>query len=139
MLGALTGLGVCLIATGVFPTMSGADLALCAGGGMGAVGGKPFWPRQFHDVDVFELTGDLATGLAVMALVSMSTGWRHVSGAPQLLFHPDGGGVYFTLRLVHRLYFGCGCQWVGAFMRRPDDSCVPRTRNLLGTIGEGTY
>merc|ERR1711969_90980 len=72
MLGALTGLAFGLIATGVFPTMSGAT-SLYALAGMGAVAAAVLGAPISTTLIVFEMTGDWQTGLAVMVAVSMST------------------------------------------------------------------
>lgn len=72
MLGALTGLGFGLIATGVFPEVSG-SVTLYALAGMGAVAAAVLGAPISTTLIVFELTGDWQTGLAVMVAVSMST------------------------------------------------------------------
>ncbi len=72
MVGALTGLGFGLIATGIFPQWSGAA-TLYALAGMGAVAAAVLGAPISTTLIVFELTGDWQTGLAVMVSVSMST------------------------------------------------------------------
>lgn len=72
MLGALTGLGFGLIATGFFPEASGSH-TLYALAGMGAVAAAVLGAPISTILIVFELTGDWQTGLAVMVAVSMST------------------------------------------------------------------
>lgn len=72
MIGALTGLGFGLIATAVFPTVSGSQ-TLYALAGMGAVAAAVLGAPISTTLIVFELTGDWQTGLAVMAAVSLST------------------------------------------------------------------
>jgi chloride channel protein, CIC family len=72
MLGALTGLGFGLIATGVFPDVSGST-SIYALAGMGAVAAAVLGAPISTTLIVFELTGDWQTGLAVMVAVSMST------------------------------------------------------------------
>ena len=72
MLGALTGLAFGLIATAVFPDVSGAH-TLYALAGMGAVAAAVLGAPISTTLIVFELTGDWQTGLAVMVAVSMST------------------------------------------------------------------
>ena len=72
MIGALTGLGFGLIATGVFPEVSG-SASLYALAGMGAVAAAVLGAPISTTLIVFELTGDWQTGLAVMVAVSMST------------------------------------------------------------------
>lgn len=72
MIGALTGLGFGLIATSVFPEVSGSS-SLYALAGMGAVAAAVLGAPISTTLIVFELTGDWQTGLAVMVAVSMST------------------------------------------------------------------
>ncbi|WP_159963615.1 chloride channel protein [Profundibacterium mesophilum] len=72
MLGALTGLAFGLIATGLFPDVSGSE-TLYALAGMGAVAAAVLGAPISTTLIVFELTGDWQTGLAVMVAVSMST------------------------------------------------------------------
>ncbi|WP_412508200.1 chloride channel protein [Roseovarius sp. SYSU LYC5161] len=72
MVGALTGLAFGLIATGIFPEVSGAH-TLYALAGMGAVAAAVLGAPISTTLIVFELTGDWQTGLAVMVAVSMST------------------------------------------------------------------
>lgn len=72
MVGALTGLAFGLIATGVFPEVSG-TATLYALAGMGAVAAAVLGAPISTTLIVFELTGDWQTGLAVMVAVSMST------------------------------------------------------------------
>ena len=72
MIGALTGLAFGLIATGIFPDVSGST-SLYALAGMGAVAAAVLGAPISTTLIVFELTGDWQTGLAVMVAVSMST------------------------------------------------------------------
>ncbi|WP_380058374.1 chloride channel protein [Falsihalocynthiibacter sp. SS001] len=72
MIGALTGLAFGIVATGVFPNVSGSE-TLYALAGMGAVGAAVLGAPISTTLIVFELTGDWQTGLAVMVAVSMST------------------------------------------------------------------
>ncbi|MFZ3581099.1 chloride channel protein [Loktanella sp. DJP18] len=72
MVGALTGLAFGLIATSVFPSVSGTG-TLYALAGMGAVAAAVLGAPISTTLIVFELTGDWQTGLAVMVAVSMST------------------------------------------------------------------
>ncbi|ABV94146.1 putative chloride channel protein [Dinoroseobacter shibae DFL 12 = DSM 16493] len=72
MVGALTGLAFGMIATGVFPDVSGSE-ALYALAGMGAVAAAVLGAPISTTLIVFELTGDWQTGLAVMVAVSLST------------------------------------------------------------------
>ena len=72
MIGALTGLGFGIVATGLFPNVSGAE-TLYALAGMGAVSAAVLGAPISTTLIVFELTGDWQTGLAVMVAVSLST------------------------------------------------------------------
>ncbi|NSX54171.1 chloride channel protein [Parasulfitobacter algicola] len=72
MIGALTGLTFGLIATGLFPTVSGSP-TIYALAGMGAVAAAVLGAPISTTLIVFELTGDWQTGLAVMVAVSLST------------------------------------------------------------------
>ena len=72
MLGALTGLAFGLIATSIFPEVSGSQ-SLYALAGMGAVAAAVLGAPISTALIVFELTGDWQTGLAVMVAVSLST------------------------------------------------------------------
>lgn len=72
VIGALTGLAFGVVATSVFPDVSGA-IALYALAGMGAVSAAVLGAPISTTLIVFELTGDWQTGLAVMTAVSLST------------------------------------------------------------------
>lgn len=72
MVGALTGLSFGIIATSVFPNVSGAE-TLYALAGMGAVAAAVLGAPISTTLIVFELTGDWQTGLAVMVAVSLSS------------------------------------------------------------------
>ena len=72
MVGALTGLAFGIIATSVFPNVSG-EGTLYALAGMGAVAAAVLGAPISTTLIVFELTGDWQTGLAVMVAVSLST------------------------------------------------------------------
>ncbi len=72
MVGALTGLAFGLVATSIFPDVSG-SYTLYALAGMGAVAAAVLGAPISTTLIVFELTGDWQTGLAVMVSVSLST------------------------------------------------------------------
>ncbi|WP_127116177.1 chloride channel protein [Shimia sediminis] len=72
MVGALTGLSFGLIATSVFPEVSG-TVTLYALAGTGAVAAAVLGAPISTTLIVFELTGDWQTGLAVLVSVSIST------------------------------------------------------------------
>lgn len=72
MVGALTGLAFGIVATSIFPTVSGSQ-TLYALAGMGAVAAAVLGAPISTTMIVFELTGDWQTGIAVMCSVSLST------------------------------------------------------------------
>ncbi|MBM1219472.1 chloride channel protein [Ponticoccus sp. SC2-23] len=72
MIGALTGLAFGIVATGLFPNVSGEGM-LYALAGMGAVSAAVLGAPISTTLIVFELTGDWQTGLAVMVSVSLSS------------------------------------------------------------------
>lgn len=84
MMGSLTGLAFGLIATSVFPNVSGSE-TLYALAGMGAVAAAVLGAPISTTLIVFELTGDWRAGIAVMAAVSISTA--------------------FASKMVHRSFF----------------------------------
>ncbi|WP_300514377.1 chloride channel protein [Aliiroseovarius sp.] len=72
MVGALTGLAFGIIATAVFPNVSGSE-TIYALAGMGAVAAAVLGAPISTTLIIFELTGDWQTGIAVMAAVSLSS------------------------------------------------------------------
>ncbi|SIO29592.1 chloride channel protein, CIC family [Rhodovulum sp. ES.010] len=84
MVGALAGFAFGIVATSIFPNVSGAE-TLYAMAGMGAVAAAVLGAPISTTMIVFELTGDWQAGLAVMVAVSMSTA--------------------LASRLVHRSFF----------------------------------
>ena len=72
MVGALTGLAFGIVATSIFPDVSG-EQTIYALAGMGAVAAAVLGAPISTTLIVFELTGDWQTGLAVMVAVSLST------------------------------------------------------------------
>lgn len=72
MVGALTGLAFGIVATGIFPDVSG-EGTLYALAGMGAVSAAVLGAPISTTLIVFELTGDWQTGIAVMVSVSLSS------------------------------------------------------------------
>lgn len=84
MVGALTGLAFGIVATGIFPDVSG-EGTLYALAGMGAVTAAVLGAPISTTLIVFELTGDWQTGIAVMVSVSLSSA--------------------LASRLVHRSFF----------------------------------
>ncbi len=72
MIGAMTGLAFGIIATSLFPEVSGTE-TLYAFAGMGAVAAAVLGAPISTTLIVFELTGDWQIGIAVMVAVSTST------------------------------------------------------------------
>ncbi len=72
MIGALTGLAFGIIATAIFPDVSGSE-TIYALAGMGAVAAAVLGAPISTTLIIFELTGDWQTGIAVMAAVSLSS------------------------------------------------------------------
>ncbi|PWG17295.1 chloride channel protein [Salibaculum griseiflavum] len=72
MVGAMTGLAFGIVATAIFPDVSG-SAALYALAGMGGVAAAVLGAPISTTLIVFELTGDWQTGLAVMVTVSLSS------------------------------------------------------------------
>ncbi|MGI3170790.1 chloride channel protein [Pseudooceanicola sp. C21-150M6] len=136
MLGALTGLSFGLIATSVFPEVSGSS-SLYALAGMGGVAAAVLGAPISTTLMIFELTGDWATGLAVMVTVSISTaiGTRLVDRSFFLTqlerrgMHLAAGPQAYLLSLFR----------VSDIMRRPDhDRAAPEAR-CWELIEEGSY
>ncbi|WP_298842303.1 chloride channel protein [uncultured Roseobacter sp.] len=136
MVGALTGLSFGLIATGIFPDVSG-SYTLYALAGMGAVAAAVLGAPISTTLIVFELTGDWQTGLAVMVAVSMSTAL-----ASRLVDRS-----FFLTQLERRgIHLAAGPQAyllamfrVGSVMRRPDDPRAASEEACWEMIGEGIY
>ena len=136
MVGALTGLAFGLIATGLFPEVSGAP-TLYALAGMGAVAAAVLGAPISTTLIVFELTGDWQTGLAVMVAVSMSTalGSRLVRRSFFLTQLERRGvrlaaGPHAYLLSMYR---------VSRVMRPLDDGRAPSAERLWELIEEGIY
>lgn len=72
MLGALTGLCYGIVATSLFPSVSG-TAALYALAGTGAVAASVLGAPISTTLIIFEMTGDWQAGLAVMVAVSLSS------------------------------------------------------------------
>ena len=131
MIGALTGLGFGIVATGIFPDISGAE-TLYALAGMGAVAAAVLGAPISTTLIVFELTGDWQTGLAVMVAVSLSTALASrlvdrsffLTQLERRGVHLAAGPQAYLLAMVR----------VGALMRRMDHpSAAPedRARRLM--------
>ncbi|WP_408004197.1 chloride channel protein [Pseudooceanicola algae] len=136
MVGALTGLAFGIIATAVFPDMSGTP-RLYALAGLGGVAAAVLGAPISTTLIVFELTGDWQTALAVMVTVSISTaiGSRIVDRS------------FFLTQLERRdIHLAAGPQsyLLALFisqdvMRAPDhDNAAPEDR-CWELIEQGTY
>ena len=136
MIGALTGLAFGLVATGIFPDVSGSE-TLYALAGMGAVAAAVLGAPISTTLIVFELTGDWQTGLAVMVAVSMSTALssRLVDRSfflPQIErkgVHLAAGPQAYLLAMFR----------VNAVMRQLDDPRGMDESRAWELIGEGIY
>ncbi len=136
MVGALTGLAFGLIATGVFPEVSGSE-TLYALAGMGAVAAAVLGAPISTTLIVFELTGDWQTGLAVMVSVSISTAIS--SRMVDMSF--------FLTQLERRgVRFAAGPQaWllrtvrVASVMRKKEDPRAANEDDCWSLIEEGVY
>ncbi|MEW9919078.1 chloride channel protein [Marimonas sp. MJW-29] len=136
MLGALTGLGFGVIATGVFPDVSGSS-SLYALAGMGAVAAAVLGAPISTTLIVFELTGDWQTAMAVMVAVSMSTAL-----ASRIVDRS-----FFLTQIERRgIHLAAGPQayllamfMVARIMRRPDDPRAAPEEQCWDLINEGTY
>ncbi len=136
MIGALTGLAFGLVATGVFPNVSGSS-SLYALAGMGAVAAAVLGAPISTTLIVFELTGDWQTGLAVMVAVSMSTAL-----ASRIVDRS-----FFLTQIERRgIHLAAGPQayllamfMVARIMRRPDDPDAADEAACWALIDDGTY
>jgi len=136
MVGALTGLAFGMIATGVFPDVSGSH-TLYALAGMGAVAAAVLGAPISTTLIVFELTGDWQTGLAVMVAVSMSTA----------LSSSMVDRSFFLTQLERRdIHLAAGPQAyllamfrVGSVMRTLDSMRTGEKDTCWEMIADGTY
>lgn len=136
MIGALTGLGFGIIATSIFPEVSG-SYTLYALAGTGAVAAAVLGAPISTTLIVFELTGDWQTGLAVMVAVSLSTAL-----ASRLVDRS-----FFLTQLERRgIHLAAGPQAyllamfrVSSVMRGLDDARAPPVSECWEMIAEGIY
>ena len=136
MIGALVGLAFGLVATGVFPEVSGSE-TLYALAGMGAVAAAVLGAPISTTLIVFELTGDWQTGIAVMVSVSLSTvvSSRLVDRS------------FFLTQLEHRnVHLAAGPQAyllatvrVGRIMRPLGHAHAPPEDDLWDLIADGKF
>ena len=136
MVGAMAGLAFGLIATAIFPNVSGSE-TLYALAGMGAVAAAVLGAPISTTLIVFELTGDWQTGLAVMVAVSMST------AVSSRLVHRS----FFLTQLERRnIHLAAGPQAyllamfrVGRVMRPMDHENAAPQEQLLTLLEQGIY
>ncbi|WP_299548329.1 chloride channel protein [uncultured Tateyamaria sp.] len=136
MIGALTGLSFGLVATSIFPDVSG-SVTLYALAGMGAVAAAVLGAPISTTLIVFELTGDWQTGLAVMVAVSMSTALSSrlvdrsffLTQLERRNVHLAAGPQAYLLAMFR----------VGSVMRKPDDPRMADEARCWEMITEGIY
>ncbi|RFU14769.1 chloride channel protein [Rhodobacteraceae bacterium W635] len=136
MVGALTGLAFGIIATSLFPDVSG-SATLYALAGMGAVAAAVLGAPISTTLIVFELTGDWQTGIAVMVSVSMST-----AVASRMVDR----SFFLTLLERRNIHLAAGPQAyllamfrVGKVMRGLDPDRDSEAEALLTLIEQGIY
>ena len=136
MIGALTGLGFGLIATGVFPDVSGSS-SLYALAGMGAVAAAVLGAPISTTLIVFELTGDWQTAMAVMVAVSMSTALAsRIVDRSFFLTQIERRGIHLAAGPQAYLL----AMFLAArIMRRPDDPNAADENTCWELINAGTY
>lgn len=136
MVGALTGLAFGLIATGIFPEVSGSH-TLYALAGMGAVAAAVLGAPISTTLIVFELTGDWQTGLAVMVSVSLSTALSSrlvdrsffLTQLERRNIHLAAGPQAYLLAMFR----------VAGVMRPPTELTVTEENTCHELIGNGIY
>lgn len=136
MVGALTGLAFGMIATAIFPDVSGTT-TLYALAGLGAVAAAVLGAPISTTLIVFEMTGDWQTGLAVMVAVSISTALssRLVDGS-FFLTQLERRNVHIAAGPQAYLLAMCG---VGKVMRAKDaENAAPEDR-CWEMVSEGLY
>ncbi|MBO9397499.1 chloride channel protein [Shimia sp. R9_1] len=136
MLGALTGLAFGMIATAIFPDVSGTT-TLYALAGMGAVAAAVLGAPISTTLIVFEMTGDWQTGLAVMVAVSISTALssRLVDGS-FFLTQLERRNVHIAAGPQAYLLALCG---VAKVMRSNDDPKAAPEERCWEMVAEGCY
>jgi len=136
MVGALTGLAFGLIATGLFPEVSGSH-TLYALAGMGAVAAAVLGAPISTTLIVFELTGDWQIGLAVMVSVSISTALAsRLVDRSFFLTQLERRGVHLAAGPQSYLLAMYRCVSV---MRGPMDPAAADEATCWKMIEEGTY
>ena len=136
MVGALTGLAFGIVATGIFPDVSG-EGTLYALAGMGAVSAAVLGAPISTTLIVFELTGDWQTGIAVMVSVSLSSAFasRFVDRS-FFLTQLERRGVHLAAGPQAYLL---GTVKVSQVMRILDDDSSSEAETCANLILEGTY
>ncbi|HCI06956.1 MAG TPA: voltage-gated chloride channel [Sulfitobacter sp.] len=136
MIGALTGLAFGLIATSVFPEVSG-TVTLYALAGMGAVAAAVLGAPISTTLIVFELTGDWQTGLAVMVAVSISTALSsRIVDRSFFLTQIERRGIH--LAAGPQAYLLAMFR-VASVMRKADDPRAANEDACWEMIGDGIY
>jgi chloride channel protein, CIC family len=136
MVGALTGLAFGMIATALFPDVSGAT-TIYALAGMGAVAAAVLGAPISTTLIIFEMTGDWQIGIAVMVAVSLSTAL-----ASRLVDRS-----FFLTQLERRgVHLAAGPQAyllsmfrVGAVMRKVGDPGMADEARCLEMIEDGIF
>ena len=136
MIGALLGLAFGLVATSIFPEVSGSE-TLYALAGMGAVAAAVLGAPISTTLIVFELTGDWQTGVAVLAAVSLSTALTSrlvdrsffLTQLERRNIHLAAGPQAYLLSMFR----------VANVMRRPDDPDAADDDAVWQAIGEGVW
>lgn len=136
MVGALTGLSFGLIATSVFPEVSG-SAALYALAGMGAVAAAVLGGPLSTTLIVFELTGDWQTGLVVMIAISLSCAVSarfvvqsfFLTQLEKRNLHVAEGPQAYLPSLFH----------IGNFLRPIDEDTPYNEKNCWNLIRDGYY
>jgi CIC family chloride channel protein len=134
MVGVLLGLAFGIVATGLFPTVSGSEMVYALAG-MGAVAAAVLGAPISTTMIVFELTGDWQVGIAVMVAVSMST------ALASRLVHQS---YFLTLLERRNIHLAAGPQAyllamfrVGNVMRLPDDPQSPAPEAVAAALEDG--
>lgn len=136
MVGSLVGLAFGLIATAIFPTVSG-SATLYALAGMGAVAAAVLGAPISTTLIVFELTGDWQTGLAVMVAVSTSTALAsRLVDRSFFLTQLERRGVH--LSKGPQAYLLCMFR-VSNVMRAPDHAHAVPTDDVWDALEAGVY
>ena len=119
MLGALTGLTFGMLATSVFPSISGSE-TIYALAGMAAVAAAVLGAPISTTLIVFEMTGDWQAGIAVMVSVSLASA--------------------LTSRLIDRSFFLTQLERRGVHMAAGPQEYLLSTisvRNIMHLVGSG--